>query len=369
MDELTIAKLLAGNLPRLKHNEKAIEEWEAANPFTPQIPLVEKATYVGVEIEAENIVRRVRMTSLYWEDKQDGSLRNNGREFITVPIKVSRLEQALTHLFYDMERVAIKPDFSPRTSIHVHMNVRTLNLQQLETLILTYMVVEKVLFKWVGNERIDNIFCIPLYNIDVSASLPRAMQNIHELRWSKYTALNLAPILDRGTVEFRHLHGTKSVARIMMWVNFMLCLKKFALKNDPAYVKSHILTLNSNSQYYLFLKEVFGDLAEELLYANFEKDIGYCVSNIKTQYIYSSNYPKFLHVKLAKFYNETQKKIFDELQQLDGMPVPQPAPRPARRVRINPEATHLVGLDEGTLTQREAITLRNFINTVAPRGT
>ena len=148
--ELTIAKHLTGCLPRLKHKEDILSTWEEQHPFKPKYQLVDKATYIGLELEIENIPPRFIIDNPYWTVHRDGSLRNNGLEFVTPPIKISRIEQALTVLFNQLQQGYT---YGERTSVHVHVNVRTMTLKQLELFVLTYMIFEKALFNWVGHNR------------------------------------------------------------------------------------------------------------------------------------------------------------------------------------------------------------------------
>ena len=294
-DEPTIAKLLVGMLPRLKTTEKELDEHEALNPYKNIHPLVEKATYIGLECEIENV--NLSRRSPYWTITKDGSLRNGGLEFVSHPIKVTRVEQALHELFNSY----LYPGFtySDRTSVHIHMNVRTLTVSQLQTLVLTYMVFEKALFKWVGNDRDKNIYCVPLYDIVLTEGLVTNLENIRGFGWMKYTALNLRPILDKGSIEFRHLYGTNDTKTIITWINFLLCLKKYALRNKPEYIKERIYELNTTSEYMAFLREVFDDQADHLVYPELLKDMSSCITNIKGQCFF--NYEEVRNTKLTDF--------------------------------------------------------------------
>ncbi len=307
MEVKTIAVLLKGQLPRLKIQEEACDLFEKENPYTPVVPLVERATYVGIELEIENCPT-IGQSKLqpYWHATRDGSLRNNGVEYISNPLKVSRAEQALDHLLNKLLGTC-ELSYSSRTSTHIHMNVRTLTIPQIQSLVLTYMIFEKALFNWVGHDREKNIFCVPLHSVVITRNF---CQNLDTLRidWEKYTALNLAPITNRGTIEFRHLNGTRDIRRIMTWINFLLCLKKFALRRDPQYIRDRIYGLNTISDYWAFTQEVFGDLAHGLLYDNLNKDMSFCVSNIKSQAIFIQSLGK-THAKLMEYYSNYKGKL------------------------------------------------------------
>lgn len=276
-EKLTIAKIV--NLPRLRVYDTELATFEASNPFTPEHSIVDRNTYVGIEVEVEN-VQTFNQVSPYWTITEDGSLRNSGREFVSIPIKAYRAEQALNVLFKNTINKDV--EFTERTSIHVHMNIRTLTIAQLEALVLTYMVFEKSLFSFAGEDRYNNIFCVPLVETDIGKHLNALIQRKHpHVKWQKYTSLNLLPIMEKGTVEFRHLGGTGDIARIITWINLILSLKKFALQKPPSYIWSRIESLNTTSEYKMFGDEVFGELIHLLWNDSFNTNVSECVSYIK----------------------------------------------------------------------------------------
>ena len=276
--EPTIAEIVR-ELPRLRVYDDELTAFEE-HTYKSTIPIEDKQTYLGIEVEIENIQRWASDYSPYWRMIEDGSLRNNGREFITPPIRAYRVENALTCLFTQQLNPDI--DFSERTSIHVHMNIRTLNLSQLRSLVLAYILLEKTLFTWVGPSRKDNIFCVPITDTMFGTRLKKLINlKVLQIAWSKYTALNLQPIYEKGTIEFRHMYGTKDIPTIIQWINFILCLKKFALRNDPEQVLLTIANLNTNSQYKQFFDSVFGLQGVNLWTDKTSKEIAEAVSYVK----------------------------------------------------------------------------------------
>lgn len=276
-------------LPKLLLHEDRVAEWERKNPFTPKFTVKDRLSFLGIEVETENVLAFLEELSPFWQMIDDGSLRNRGKEFITIPTRANRIEQALTCLFDQQLNKDI--DFSDRTSIHVHLNVRTLTAKQLASLVLSYLVFEKVIFNWVGHSREHNIFCNPLITVPEIDGLMTKLNHIRDgFDWNKYCALNLAPIYNKGTIEFRHLYGTKDIQVLMTWINMILSLKVFALKKDPNEVFKQIKNLNTESQYFVFASEIFGrEFARTLFdYPNAEEDCYYCVSIIKEQILESS---------------------------------------------------------------------------------
>ena len=306
-EDLTIAKMVS--LPRLKVFDAELSAYEEANPYINAFPIVDKNTYLGIEVEVENVLHYNR-SSPYWTIKEDGSLRNHGREFVTPPIRAWRVEHALYKLFNRELNTDI--DFSERTSIHVHMNIRTLTIKQLEALVLTYIVFEKVLFNYVGEDRYNNIFCVPIVETDIGESIQNLInQSNPNISWQKYTALNLLPIMQLGTIEFRHLGGTSDIETLMTWINMLLSLKKFALQKDPEYIWNRIQTLNTTSEYRIFGEEVFGNLIQNLWNLDYNENMSECITYIK-QFCLKNEFLVELYQKPQNEYTPLTWAIRDE---------------------------------------------------------
>src|SRR5258708_1191940 len=103
-------------------------------------------TLVGIEVEVENVMYiNPNIPLAFWQITEDGSLRNNGREFKTLALPLKYVESALKQL---SEGLNPNVDFSVRTSVHVHQDVRGMAMSQLIGLLLTYISVESLLFKF-----------------------------------------------------------------------------------------------------------------------------------------------------------------------------------------------------------------------------
>lgn len=227
--------------------------------------------YVGLELEVEGLPRALLGKPFNgFTYEHDGSLRNNGAEYITAPTRTKHLRNLLTG-FYTAFKIN-EGNYSERCSTHVHMNVCDMTLEKLATFVLTYQVFEKVLFNYVGNDRDKNIFCVPWCQANVNVNLVDLITSGKWLQlrdWNKYTALNLLPIAQRGTVEFRHMYGTCDVDKLMEWVNLIACMRNFA--NTPLEkVKSVILDLNTSSAYDIFLQSVFGQFSKVIMVGDYK---------------------------------------------------------------------------------------------------
>lgn len=239
---------------------------------------------IGVEVEAENVIRinpNLHSPTL-WAIKDDGSLRNHGREFVTPGvIPASAAEDSLRFLFSEINQDI---DFSKRTSIHVHMDVRQLQFKQLLGLLFTYSVVENLLFQFVGNNRRNNIFCVPIIETSIMEKLsknPVASLTHISTHWHKYSALNLLPISRWGSIEFRHMPGTTNIMHIIQWIDLITSLKVFAYRYTLEEIVDRIIALNSNSRYQQFVESVFGEKCVYLNMSNLLNDMEKAVYLVK----------------------------------------------------------------------------------------
>ena len=250
---------------------KQLEQYkEEDSCWKTTIPVVNKNYIFGLELETENVQNSYYTEFLnnhrsYWRTEPDASLRNDGVEFVSIPLKAFQIEYALDQLQACYKTKYLK--WTARTSTHVHVNIRDLTLNQILNFILIYCAVERLLFNWVGNERKNNIFCIPLYKtwyykyIHLFTSNPLLSCKY----WNKYTALNIKPLVRYGTVEFRHLYGTWDKKTILTCTNLISCIKNYAKNNPTTHIKNQIFNLNSVSNYDEFIYDVFKEYAKILL--------------------------------------------------------------------------------------------------------
>jgi hypothetical protein len=228
---------------------------------------------VGIEIEVENMqqanpghdINRV------WNIVQDGSLRNNGLEFTTKPIPASAAPVALEYLL--KQYLSQECCFSPRTSVHVHLNVQNLQQAQVLDYLLLYVVFEQLFYKFVGKGRQKNIYCVPLSDSNLLANLVDYGET-RRSQWSKYTGLNTLPVGEYGTIEWRHMHGTTDVAKLSVWINLITKLKEYVVRVGTKGVRSAIAEMHDGYNFSGLLQEIFGEHAEHLRYEG-PKELSY----------------------------------------------------------------------------------------------
>jgi len=247
----------------------------------PKLPIVSPTELIGIEIEVEGIRRPVEH-DYYWKRKQDGSLRNYGMEYASIPLAAYQIEYALNYFNESMVDKNIM-SFSPRTSTHVHMNARNMTWDEVEVFVLLYAIFERHFFMQVNPAREKSIFCVPIYKTDM-------MERIYPINevsynWYKYSALNLCTLTGQGdmpafgTIEFRHMHGTTDPKVITEWVNNIHLLKAAAMKYSKQEVYDLIKTMNTTSAYLALYVKIFGDYAKPDVMA--KMDFEYCITNVK----------------------------------------------------------------------------------------
>lgn len=236
---------------------------------------------MGLELETENASRDGDTYSVGlgkgWRVARDGSLRDTpttrAYEFISNPMPLGTLLPELKAFFeytkFDEE------NYSDRCSVHVHTNVTDFTQDMLASLAMVYTIVEDVLFKYVnhhgaknedGYSRDTNIYCIPWSQCRMNHRLiekffvPNTRDHLHQ--WQKYTALNLLPITEIGTVEWRHMHGTADLDKLTTWLNVIGSIMYYARRTPLDDVIKTVKTLNDTSAYRQFFTDVLkGHLA------------------------------------------------------------------------------------------------------------
>jgi hypothetical protein len=243
---------------------------------------------IGVELEFEP-TKDIKTNNLkYWEFVPDGSLRGNYpvEMVLAHPCTGGDLVEAIGEAHTHVSSCDVNFLEGGRTSVHVHMDTRDMSVESLLSLLTLYCMVEKVLFRYVGQDRYNSIYCVPWCETDTmllccgsiyalltkgkdKVSTPgyigRALNSTH-----KYSALNLLPIVFRGSIEFRHHPGEYRADKLLKWIDILSCLKTYA-ENTPQ-CESHIgkmSTIGSENM----LKEIFGTYYSELTYPGAAADM------------------------------------------------------------------------------------------------
>lgn len=245
--------------------ENAIGFSKKVQQFDPEPRLPLPYELIGIELEYEGVTDGgLAGAPTLWSAVMDGSLRNNGIEYVlTEPLYGTGITDALSSM---AEHVgSIRPDVSNRCSVHVHVNVSDMDIDQLLTMVLLYLVFERTIIKYHGTVREDNIFCVPYYRA------PEALNKLITLfsgldainassvgqllsSFNKYHGLNIGAIATHGSLEFRHMSGTTDMAKVDDWICIIQHLKRAALEMQVDYMQ---IINNMSGSTHNILEEVF----------------------------------------------------------------------------------------------------------------
>ena len=306
--------------------------------------LASQEAIVGIEIEVEKVGNTSTDNYPVWSIKADNSLRD-GVEFVSTPIHGPRIHFALNQFYALLSKKAV---FSPRTSIHIHLNILDLTPPVVGNLVTCYTLVEKLLYRFIGNGRDKNNFCVPFYEshcipyqLAVFFFNPYVGVNINE--GLRYSGLNLDAIRKFGTLEFRHLGGTRDKDKIINWINLILRLRNYAKTIDTEVLKQAIAQLNTESNYSALLDDILGSDAWLLDRSNLQRDMEGPASELKRAIFPNEKLQEMKQNVKDQYWmkqlNKKDKSENDFILELGGMP--QPAARrdalvPHAAIRINP---------------------------------
>lgn len=334
---------------KVEYMSATMLKYEQENPQhnTEIYPLENDNVEVGIEIEVERVKSNIVHLYDIWQVKDDNSLRNSGKEYVTYPIKGKRIHYALNQFFACINAGI---HFSPRTSIHVHVNVLDMLPKQIAALAVTYAPFEKLLYRFVGGNRDKNNFCVPLCDAErVSGVVEKFLKDDYVPTPNesyRYLGLNFDSVRKFGTVEFRHMGGTSDKVKIVKWINLLMRLKSYAMSHSYEQIQETVNRLNTDSSYLAFFRDVFGDQAALLDSSNLQRDMEENVSVIKhliTHNTFGEEIEK-IPVKESYWYKRlTQPKETAMFSMYGITPRPRrgaPAPQRAVQVRERVDLAH-----------------------------
>lgn len=210
------------------------------DPRTPAQDPEYSNNLFGIEVELENANGLVG--GRYWTVKEDNSLRNGGRELVLrVPVAGYDLRAALNEFGMLVSDEPVSTGM--RTSMHVHMDVRDMTIQQIAQLIVLYAAVESVIYSANGSkQRYTNIYCPGITSNDQASKLAKFVRSaknndrmgVYEavVRSEKYSGLNIKAIERFGSVEFRMHKGTADKEELSEFIKLLTILKKKAMEYE-----------------------------------------------------------------------------------------------------------------------------------------
>lgn len=193
---------------------------------------------VGLELEVEgnNLPKFVDFltpeTAVPWTNHDDGSLRGENNEYVTNgPIKIAEVEPMVGALFTAFAENGTVLKLSNRCSTHVHVNCSMLSPKPITSFVALFTIVEETVCHWCGDDRVSNPFALRV--IDSNASIEKWEdwlngEHVEFNKNDKYNGMNLRPLFDMGSIEFRHMRGADTPELVVRWVNFLWALREEA---------------------------------------------------------------------------------------------------------------------------------------------
>jgi hypothetical protein len=223
---------------------------------------IQSEQLVGIEVELEKSNQVVvALRSQVWAAHGDGSLRNAGLEWVSQPIPACDAPAALYDLF---SSGANQCSFTPRTSVHVHVDCSRLTKDTVLDVVLLYMHFERRLYNFVGRNRIRNIYCVPINECGYGTGILTRRFDQIVTSWRKYIGLNLLPLSRLGTLEFRQMHGTSDVTKLSVWIRMITSMFEYVKKQGTKNIRERLSSLWTEEELTTLGKEVFGNDAVHL---------------------------------------------------------------------------------------------------------
>lgn len=194
--------------------------------------------YLGVEIEVENCPHDYLrpITDMGWSFITDGSLRNNGREIVSSPITLSKLEEDLPQIYRTLfEATSARP--SVRTGTHVHLDMLDRTFDEVAAICTLYCLAEPALYASLPQDRDLGIYCVPWYRAPNQAQLIANLYASKDVKGNyhaahmyeqlnhvgvKYSGLNVIPLTTLGTLEFRMAPTWVKQQDLLKWVKRLM---------------------------------------------------------------------------------------------------------------------------------------------------
>jgi len=196
--------------------------------------LADRIRHAGVECQSESLSHHTRD---YWRVTTDGSVGASGIEIVSPVLNWARGPEEIMRVCEVLRAAGCR--VNPQCGLHVHVGVRhpstSWSTPMAKRLPLAYARAEHVIDKWMPPSRRgdSNYYCRSLaqrlkQHRVLEANSPRdvivAARMIHDYanRGNRYVKLNMIPVYDYGTVEFRQHSGTLDDTKVIQWAKFCL---------------------------------------------------------------------------------------------------------------------------------------------------
>lgn len=181
----------------------------------------------GIEVEVENCPCDFGDDPRHslWRVTEDNSLRNHGREFVSRVLNPKSFDKALAQLQVMFNERYPDTDANYRCGTHIHYNQGTRTLFDTFEFIMAAIAMERMFLSAFAPDRAQSVYCVPWQDgRGLGRSLRRGMSGYHQAldimigNTSKYTTVNIIPLTQYGTVEFRMFPSTTSTNALKQYV-------------------------------------------------------------------------------------------------------------------------------------------------------
>lgn len=220
--------------------------------FTPDTKGIE------IEMEGEGIFPSCPSG---WKYVPDGSLRGVSTEAVlTKPLPTAKCKESIKNLEDTLSKHFTIVE-SSRAGIHIHLNMLGKSFKEVLKFSILYYLLEPVIIRACGPNRINNHFCSPLYQSQEMVNILGYVvgeESIYSLENDsiRYAAMNFKPLAKYGTLEFRGLGTETSFDNIILFLDMFDNILKAA--------ENYSTCVDIFSEYHLkdysdFVKEIIGD--------------------------------------------------------------------------------------------------------------
>lgn len=273
----------------------------ATRPEGGERPPIVEDLLTGIEIEAEDCSlsydARSHLSRSGWRADMDGSLRDDGLEFVLAsPLHGDSLSAAID-AFFESQDLGFDWSISPRAGTHIHLNMTDRPLSHLQAMSALVYCIEPLIFRFAGEDRRWCSYCNSL-NTVASFRIKQLLGTTDSPStewynfWSassgdRYYGFNLTAIGKYGTIEFRYFPTPANKSQLWSWIDLCHAIyeysKKFSEEDDP--VDAVMTELRDNAVG--VLDEIEGLCNIDLRYSGWSDDVNELLSDLTITLIMS----------------------------------------------------------------------------------
>ena len=253
---------------------------------------------LGIEVELENVLGmhcdadRMHGDFSPWFVKGDGSLRGGSSyEFVLKQPTIYSEVEAAVKMFGEYEPV-MDAAATRRCSTHIHVDCRGMTSAGKVRRIVGSLLLEPILYAMVDPARASSVFCRPSWcqgRTTYREAGRLAANNIglddFAERSNKYTGINFHALNPYGSIEFRMAPGIKDPDLLLLWIDVILSVMRFADNNSTNQERLMDVSYNYSNivkEHLGWALPLFAVSEEEIRRAS--ERVSYAVKNICMEY-------------------------------------------------------------------------------------